>query len=107
MHGTTLIHIFSCLNVQMSAGLNVPSFYDSTYHCILNYLALIFPALLGLINCVVFLPSITASWAAQSRCRVMGKPYEELVVNVNKTSLWVSRFLFVFTLVVFMETFMP
>lgn len=90
----------------MSAGLNVPSLYDSARYCVLNYLALIFPSLLGLINCVVCLPSITASWAAWSLRRVMGKPFEELVVNVNKTSPWVSGFLFVFTLVIFMKTFM-
>lgn len=46
--------------LQVSAGLNVPSLYDSACHCVLNYLALIFPSLLGLINCVVCLPSITA-----------------------------------------------
>lgn len=48
------------LGAQVSAGLNVPSLYDSACHCVLNYLALIFPSLLGLINCVVCLPSITA-----------------------------------------------
>lgn len=85
-----------CISVQMSVGLNVPSVYDCALHCVLNYLALIFPSLLGLINCVVCLPSITASWAVWSRCRVMAKPFEELVVNVNKTSPWVSRFVFVF-----------
>lgn len=88
------------------SGLNVPSFFDSARYCVLNYLALIFPSLLGLINCVVCLLSITASWTARNRRRVMGKPFEELVVNVNKTYPWVSRFLFVFTLVCSIKTFM-
>lgn len=44
-------------------------------------------------------PSITASWTAQCCHKVMGKPFEKLVVNVNKTSPQVSLVAFVFTLV--------
>lgn len=65
--------------------------YDSTCYSVLNYLALIFSSLLRLINSVPFLPSITAFWEAWSHRRVMGKPFKELVVNVNKTSPWVSK----------------
>lgn len=88
------------------SGFKCTFLRDSARHCDLNYLALIFPSRLRLINCVVWLPSITASRAAWTLRRVMGKPLEELVVNVNKTSPRVSRCLFVFTLVFFMKTFM-
>lgn len=89
----------------MSAGLNVHYLYESARYSVPNHLALIFPSLLGLINCVVCLPSITVSRAAWTCRRVMGKPFEELVVNVNTTSPWVPRVLFVSTLVFFMKTY--
>lgn len=68
--------------------------YDSARFYVLNYLTLLFPALLGLINSRR--PAIHHCPLGSCH-RVMSKPFEKLVVNVNTTSQCVSTFPFFFS----------